>query len=211
MMSHYGPIILSTLGFSEKTSLLLNGFTGLVKVCFGAVALFFLLDTLGRRKLILAGSITIVITQFYVGTYTLLTHPTNQRPSAWSYSALVALYLYAGAFAASWNYYPYILTAEMFPTRLRAFAVAVISIVQLAIHLAFAWLVPVMIARLKFASFYFWGGLTAVNTVLFFVFFPETKGFPLEKIELLFEGSLWARKARRDAEKRLDEEKGCAD
>lgn len=34
---------------------------------------------------------------------------------------------------------------------------------------------------------------------------PETKGFPLEKMDLIFTGSAWAPKARRDAEKLLAE------
>lgn len=59
---------------------------------------------------------------------------------------------------------------------------------------------PYMISGIKFGTFYFFGGCTLVALAFACLFVPETKGVPLEKMDLLFgEGvSVLATRARRN-------------
>lgn len=73
-------------------------------------------------------------------------------------------------------------------------------------HFVVAYSIPYMIKDLKYGTFFLFGATTLLSAVIVFIWVPETKSFPLEKMNLIFEGPRWARSARKDAERQLAEE-----
>lgn len=48
---------------------------------------------------------------------------------------------------------------------------------------------PLMLQDMKYGTFLFFGSLTAVGCLFVVFCLPETQGVPLERIDMLFEGS----------------------
>lgn len=73
-------------------------------------------------------------------------------------------------------------------------------------HFVVAYSIPYMIKNLRYGTFFLFGTTTLLSAVIVFIWVPETKSFPLEKMNLIFDGSRCARTARKDAETSLAEE-----
>lgn len=97
VLALYGPLILKSIGFPHVSEgLLYTGLYGVVKVVVTVIFTLFLIDTWGRRKTILAGSVLICIAQFYLGGYSAIsksfTEPSERGVGA--YIALAMLYVW---------------------------------------------------------------------------------------------------------------------
>ncbi|CAK4030967.1 mfs quinate transporter [Lecanosticta acicola] len=209
LLSLYGPLLLVKVGFVKKSeALFFTGFYGVVKVVVTAIFTLFLIDSWGRRKTVLTGTVFVFVAQFYLGTFSGVSKSFEHTPprDAALWLALVAIYVWTAAYAAAWAWFPSVFASEIFPTHLRAMALMCINVVGWIMHFVVAYSTPYMIEHLKWGTFIFFGCLGVLSTVVVFVWVPETSSIPLEKTGLLFEGSKWARKARKDAERKLEEE-----
>lgn len=71
--------------------------------------------------------------------------------------------------------------------------------------------VPYMIKGIKYGIFFFFGACILASGVTVFFFYPETKGFKLEEMHLIWNGSIWARKARAEGERLREELQNATD
>ncbi|KAJ3519529.1 hypothetical protein NM208_g14093 [Fusarium decemcellulare] len=121
-LNYFTPVIFESIGFEgTSTMLLATGVYGLVKAAVTLVFIFWAVDTWGRRKALITGSLIIFFCFFYLGTYSKLSRSFDggAERDGGAYAAIVLIYLYAAAFAMSWNAMPWIFAAEVFPTRIR--------------------------------------------------------------------------------------------
>lgn len=82
-------------------------------------------------------------------------------------------------------------------------------VTQWVMQFVIIYSVPYMMDSIKFGTFYFFGGCLFVSTIVVYCFVPETKAFPLEKAHLIFQSTIWAPKARKNAERLLVEERAA--
>lgn len=125
---YYSNTIWESVGFSEsqafQTSLITTG----INVAFTVVAIA-LVDRVGRKPLLLVGSVGMVVTLATL-TWVFGTAATNAdgQPvlaDGPDVIALVAFNAYVAFFAATWGPVVWVLLGEMFPNRIRATALAV--------------------------------------------------------------------------------------
>lgn len=172
---YYAPHIFQTLGFAPGTAALAATFgLGIVNFVATLVALR-VVDSGGRRPLMLWGSAVMVLGLALVVLAALY---------EWSWAGLIGLGLYIMAFAVSLGPMPYVLMSELFPSAIREQGIAAAS--------AVSWLFNALIA-FTFLSLVDAIGLAAtiglfmlVCLASFFiclVFLPETRRVPLERIE----------------------------
>lgn len=172
---YYAPHIFQTLGFAPGTAALAATFgLGFVNFVATLVALR-VVDSGGRRPLMLWGSAVMVLGLALVVLAALY---------EWSWAGLIGLGLYIMAFAISLGPMPYVLMSELFPSAIREQGIAAAS--------AISWLFNALIA-FTFLSLVDAIGLAAtiglfllVCLASFFiclVFLPETRRVPLERIE----------------------------
>ncbi|MFL5586927.1 MAG: sugar porter family MFS transporter [Ktedonobacteraceae bacterium] len=179
---YYAPIIFQEAGVSSaNTAILATSLIGVVNVIFTVVASL-IIDKFGRRPLLLWGAVVMTVSLVALGAIFAI------GPNKAGYFILLVLCLYIAAFALSFGPIFGLMSAEIFPTRVRAVGSGISTFANWVANL----LVSVTFLSLVNAlgqSGTFW--LYAVMGVLAFVFcqrlVPETKGKSLEQIEYYWE------------------------
>lgn len=173
---NYAPSILAKLGIAGSNPLLQTVFIGLANLIFTVIALW-LVDKFGRKTLLVCGCFGCTASLAYL-TYAY----SVADPS--SIGVLAAILAYIGFFALSLSPLMFVVTSEMYPSRIRGTAMAFST----GISWACAFLV---------VQFYPWMETTLGTNVAFGIFatlclaaglfiwflIPETKGKSLEAIE----------------------------
>ncbi len=183
---YYGEVLWKAAGATEQWALRINILTGLVNILATLPAIA-LIDRVGRKPLLLAGSIGMAVTlgamAAVFGTAgvgpdgkPLLTHGA-------AVAGLLAANLYIVAFAMSWGPVMWVLLGEMFPNRMRGAALAVSGASNWAANFA------VTVTFLPLLSAVGLGGAYAVYALAAAVSLPfvwaavrETKGMTLEQM-----------------------------
>lgn len=185
---YYSTTLWKSVGFGEENSFAISVFTSIVNVAVTVVAIL-LVDRVGRRPILLIGSIGMTVT---LGVMALAFSTATGSGSnvvlggAWGPVALVAANLFVVAFGMSWGPIVWVLLGEIFPNRIRAKALGIGAMAQ--------WIANFLIT-VSFPSMSSWSlpityGMYALFAFLslIFVFFkiPETRGLSLEEAETLF-------------------------
>ncbi len=188
---YYAPTIFQQAGFSSASSAILaTSVVGIVNVLATIVAIL-LVDRLGRRMLLLGGSIIMVVALVMLSI--IFAHNSGHIGGL----TLIALIVYILAFALSFGPVFWLMSAEIFPTRVRAPGASISSFANWAANLLVSITFLSLIGALGAPST-FW--LYASFGVLAFIFswllVPETKGRSLEQIERYWEnGRHWDKAA----------------
>jgi SP family sugar:H+ symporter-like MFS transporter len=124
---YFGEYLWAAAGFSEQNGLLINVTLGAVLVISTLVSMV-LVDRIGRRPLLLAGSALmsstlIILTAVFI--FSAHSHGVLAMTSAEAKLTLMAEHLFIFAFGVSWGPVVWVLLGEMFPNRIRAPALAV--------------------------------------------------------------------------------------
>lgn len=176
---YYAPTIIKSTGIGVSTSILATVGIGVVNVLFTFVAIW-LIDKLGRKKLLLYGLIGMTIGTAVLGWSFI----QSEISGAFAWLTLGSMLLYVASFAASFGPVLWVMLPELFPLHIRGSAVGVSSLSNWAANFAIALLFPVLVAALGQTSV-FWGlGVICIISMVFIYFIvPETMGRSLEAIE----------------------------
>lgn len=173
---NYAPEILRQTGIGGDAALMQAVYVGLVNFLFTVIAVW-LVDRLGRKKLLLWGCAGLVVSLAY------LTWAFAQ-PQPDSLGILAALLVYIACFALSLSPLMFVVTAEIYPSAIRGTAMALSTGISWACAFLVVQFFPVMLecfgAAVVFAGF---GVLCLAAWVFIYVWIPETKGRSLEEIE----------------------------
>jgi SP family sugar:H+ symporter-like MFS transporter len=168
---------------------MISVFTGLLNIGVTIVAIS-LVDRVGRRPLLMIGSIGMAVT---LGTMALafsqatVTSTGPDLEGAWGPIALVAANLFVVSFGMSWGPLVWVLLGEIFPNSIRAKALGVAAGAQWVANFLVSWSFPTLSAwslpitygtYAVFAALSFWFVLSIV---------PETKGTSLEDADELLD------------------------
>ena len=154
----------------------------------------FLVDRLGRRKLLLSGSLVMFLMLVLVGAYVKY-FPTNnnafvhyiQKHSVYTWLAFAGTLTFIAMFSLGWGPIPWLLMSELFPMKTRAVATGTVT--------CFNWLF-VFITTVSFSHIikisgisgilWIFAGITLVGFFFTLFFVPETRGRPLEDVAEMF-------------------------
>ncbi|HZR94091.1 MAG TPA: sugar porter family MFS transporter [Gaiellaceae bacterium] len=176
---YYAPTILKFAGQQNTGALTQSVFIGCTNVFFTIVAIL-LLDKLGRRFFLVAG--TTILTIALVGLGVFFQSKSLQASVGWL--ALVCLLVYIMGFAIGLGPVFWLMISEIFPLQMRGPAMAVCTMFNwgfnFLISYTFLTLTDVLTKQGAFWLYAFFG----VCAVAFFVtFVPETKDRSLEQIQ----------------------------
>ncbi len=185
---YYSTTLWRSVGFQESDSLFISVVTSITNVLVTIVAIA-LVDRIGRRPILLAGSIGMAVSLGTMAIAFSTASGTGTEVSlhgAWGPIALIAANVFVIAFGASWGPLVWVLLGEIFPNRIRAKALGVAAMAQWIANFLITVSFPVM-AGLSLPLTY---GMYALFALLSFVFvltkIPETNGMSLEEAETLF-------------------------
>ncbi len=128
-INYYSPTVFKSIGITgTNTSLLTTGVFGVVKTVITLLWLFYLIDRLGRRNLLIYGAIGGSVCMWYIGGYIAVSDPASApkdaKLSSGGISAMVFFYLWTAVYTPSWNGTPWVLNSEMFDQNVRTLAQA---------------------------------------------------------------------------------------
>jgi SP family sugar:H+ symporter-like MFS transporter len=184
---YYGAVLWQSAGFSESDALLINVISGAVSIGACLVATF-LIDRIGRKPLLMTGSIGMAITLStlaIVFANALVQEGGNlDLTGSAGPIALVAANLYVIFFNMSWGPVMWVMLGEMFPNQIRGSGLAVSGLAQWGSNFAITMTFPILLAGIGLGGAY---GLYAAFAVISIVFIAkfvyETKGIELENME----------------------------
>lgn len=182
---YYSSVLWQAVGFSERSSLAITVITGVTNIVTTLVAIA-TVDRVGRRPLLIAGSIGMTLT---LGAMAAVFGAAGEDAAgnpvltgAAGPAALLAANLYVFSFGASWGPVTWVLLGEMFENRIRALALSIAAAAQwLANFLVSATFPALKVAGLGIA-YGLYTAAAAASLVFVVAFIPETKGKELEEM-----------------------------
>ncbi|KAI8659994.1 MFS quinate transporter QutD [Fusarium sp. Ph1] len=188
--NYYSPRIFRSLGVvGTNTGLFATGIFGVVKTITALVSLIFLVDFLGRKTLLLSGSIIMTISNFFLGAYIKIAKPsgtgTGQIDGA-GIAACAFIYIYVIGFVSSFAGVPFILASECAPISVRALSATLGAATQWIMNLVVTKATPYMMTDLGYGTFFFFGSCIFLGGFYVWLFVPETKGVSLEHMAAVF-------------------------
>ncbi|TQN74750.1 putative quinate permease [Colletotrichum shisoi] len=198
----YAPDLFKILGIEgQNESLLITAVFGVVKLTAAILCALFLVDVIGRKRALLTGITLQAIAMIYVAAF--LTHvpllgvdESFKLPDhlvGVSKGAIAMIYVSGFGWALGWNSMQYLLTAELFPLRVRALATSWAMTLHFANQYGNSRAVPNMLASTSvggispMGTFWSFAAITLIGGAWVWFFVPETSGRALESMDRLFE------------------------
>ena len=176
---YYGPSIFENAGLSGGDSLFYQVLVGLVNTLTSVLALV-IFDKIGRKKLVYYGVSGMVISLILIATYFIY-------GESWGISSiflLVFFLFYVFCCAVSICAVVFVLLSEMYPTRVRGFAMSIAGFALWIGTYLIGQLTPWMLQNLTPAGTFILFAIMCVPYMLIvWKLVPETTGKSLEEIE----------------------------
>ncbi|MBW4423052.1 MAG: sugar porter family MFS transporter [Nostoc desertorum CM1-VF14] len=184
---YYSNILWQAIGFSEKDSLLITMITGIINIVTTCIAIAYV-DKIGRKPLLLLGSIGMTIT---LGTLTVVFNNTfiasdTGNPTLTGSQGIIALLaanLYVVCFGFSWGPIVWVLLGEMFNNKIRAAALSFATAVQWIANFIVSTSFLPLVKSLGLGFTYGFYTIASATSIFFVAFLlRETKGKELEEM-----------------------------
>jgi hypothetical protein len=197
----YAVNLFALLGITgTNEALLATAIFGIVKLVAAVICALFLVDVIGRKRSLLIGITLQAIAMIYVagfltaipqlGTVKNFVLPKSQKGA--STGAIVMIYISGIGWALGWNSMQYLLTAELFPLRIRAVSTSIVMCFHFANQYGNSRAVPNMLLPSATGginpsgTFWFFTVITIFGGVWVWFTLPETAGRDLESMDRLF-------------------------
>jgi sugar porter (SP) family MFS transporter len=184
---YYSTELWGAVGFAQSDALAISVATGVLNILVTLVAIA-LVDRIGRRPLLLAGSILMAVS---LATMALAfgQGPAGRLEGAWGPIALVAANLFVVGFGASWGPLVWVLLGEIFPNAIRAKALGLAAAAQWIANFAVTLTFPPLSAASLPLTYGLYAGFAALSFLFVLRLVPETKGMRLEDADTLLKPS----------------------
>jgi len=171
---YYSNFIFASAGFSAVSGAVQTVLVGLVNLLATMLGMS-LIDKLGRKTLLLIGSVGMVVT--LSGVAFIFFRNANQDYLVW------LLMFYILFFAISQGSVIWVYIAEVFPNRVRSKGQSLGASAHWISAAVITLVFPVVAKRSGGAPFAFFAAMMLIQFVLVLFVFPETKGRSLEEIQ----------------------------
>jgi sugar porter (SP) family MFS transporter len=154
----------------------------------------FVVETWGRRKLLLVGAIGMAICQMVIAIFATVAadgNTTMQHVTSKILIAFVSCFVFF--YAASWGPVCWVVTAEIYPLKIRAKAMSVSTASNWLLNFGIAYGTPYMVsegegyADLGPRVFYVWGAFCILAAIFVYYMVYETSKISLEQIDEMYE------------------------
>lgn len=173
---YYAPRIFQMVGYAQNSALLQSVSVGITLFVFTLLGMF-LVDRVGRKKLLLIGSVGMV---FFLGMVAKTVFNTTNG-SVWM---LIYLSGFIAFFSFSQGTVIWVFISEIFPNSVRAKGQTLGSLTHWTTAVIISWMFPALAECSGGGwAFAFFSVAMAIQFFIVWKFFPETKGKSLEEIQ----------------------------
>src|SRR3712207_1079144 len=180
---YYGTQVLTVAGFSASAALIANVANGVLAVVGSAVCLFFLMDRVPRRTLIIGGFIATTT------CHALIVLSSYLLPEGLTKAFVILFFMVMFVFCMqlALNVPVWVVISEMFPLRLRGLGMGVSILCLWVANAIIAFLFPIVVEAVGIeGAFLVFVVLGLIAIAFLKVFLPETKDRSLEELEERF-------------------------
>ncbi|KAK9417662.1 putative Major facilitator superfamily (MFS) profile domain-containing protein [Seiridium unicorne] len=198
----YAPDLFKLLGITgQNESLLVTAVFGIIKLCAAVLCALFLVDVIGRKRALLLGITFQAIAMLYIAGFLTAVpelgvvddYVLPAAKGGASRGAVAMIYLSGFGWALGWNSMQYLLTAELFPLRIRAVSTSFVMMLHFVNQYGNSRAVPNMLLPdghggiSPKGTFWFFAVVTIIGGVWVWFSIPETSGRSLESMNRLFD------------------------
>ncbi|KAK4193286.1 general substrate transporter [Podospora australis] len=155
----------------------------------------FVVESWGRRRLLIVGSIGMAICQLLIASFATATGDSNQPVQNQILIIFVAIYIFF--FAASWGPVVWVVTAEIYPLKVRAKSMSVSTASNWLLNFGIAYGTPYLVNTsskgkgeteyLGSRVFFVWGAFCILSIAFVWCMVYETSKISLEQIDEMYE------------------------
>jgi len=182
---YYSPTLFETLGLDVELRLKMSGIMNMCQLV-GVSISFLFIDKVGRRPLLLFGSVMMTVCHLSVAIL------IRQYSSDWAHHTSAGwagvgfLLLYMVVFGVSWGPVPWAMPSEIFPSSLRAKGVAVSTMSNWINNFIIGLVTPPLIEKTHEGAFFFFAFNSMLSWVFVWFIVPETAYRSLEEMDQVF-------------------------
>jgi sugar porter (SP) family MFS transporter len=189
-INYYSPTVFQSLGITgTNTGFLTTGIFGVVKTVLTIIWLLYLIDRLGRRRLLMGGALGGSLCMWFIGAYIKVAgvNTSKGKLSSAGIAAIFFFYLWTAFYTPSWNGTPWVINSEMFDSSVRPLGQASASANNWFWNFIVSRFTPQMFLTMKYGVYFFFASLMLLSVPFVYFLIPETKSVPLEAMGRLFE------------------------
>lgn len=175
---YYAPRIFADMGYDVSGAMFQTVIMGIVNFIFVFIALL-LVDKVGRRILMLVGSVGMAVGMFGVAFMS--------SAEQMGVGGLVFILIFVAFYNLSFGPLMWVLASELFPTRIRGQVMAITVSVNWFSNLLISSTFPSMLEFSSSLTYSFYGVFCLLAIIFVWKLVPETKGKTLEEIESYWE------------------------
>jgi sugar porter (SP) family MFS transporter len=149
------------------------------------------IESWGRRKLLMIGSVGMSVCQLLIASFSAAAGSNLQAEAQTILIVFCAIFIFF--FAASWGPVPWVITAEIYPLKVRAKANSISTASNWLLNFAIAYSTPFMVgegegsANIGPKIFFVWGAFCIVGILFVWCMVYETSKISLEQIDEMYE------------------------
>ncbi|PWN33099.1 general substrate transporter [Meira miltonrushii] len=190
-INYYSPTVFSSLGITgANTGLLTTGIFGVIKTCGAIVWILFLIDNLGRRRILMTGASICSMAMLAIAIYIAVAKPADHAGEGLTdvgRFALACFYIWTLGYGCTWNGTPWVIGSEIFPQQSRTLGMACMAASNWLYNFAISMGTPRAFLNIGWGFYLIFCVVTLISIPYVFFLLPETKGVPLEHMDRLFE------------------------
>ncbi|SJX65845.1 probable quinate permease [Sporisorium reilianum f. sp. reilianum] len=190
-VNYYSPSVFSSLGIAgTNTGLLTTGCFGVLKSIGSVVFILFLVETVGRRRLLMISSSGGAFAMYYIAAYIAIAKPALHKKSSIDgpgASALAFFYIWTCFYSFGWNPLPWVYGSEAFDNTSRPVAQIFMAASNWLYNFVISQATPHMFKSMSWGVYAFFASCMVLSVVWVYFLMPETKGIPTEEMDNLHE------------------------
>ncbi|KAG1880212.1 general substrate transporter [Suillus subluteus] len=179
LITYYATILFQRLGLSDVTSRLIAAANG-TEYFFASIIAIFIIDRIGRRKLMLFGAVGQCITMILLAVLGSVRGTGAQVVSA------VLLFVFNSFFAIGWLGMTWLYPAEIVGLEIRAPANALSTSSNWIFNFVVVMVTGPSFNNISWGTYIVFAALNAFIIPVVYFFFPETAGRSLEDMDVVF-------------------------
>ncbi|KAF1944883.1 hypothetical protein EJ02DRAFT_431991 [Clathrospora elynae] len=179
VISYYAPLVFEEAGWYGRQAILMTGINAITYL-LSTIPPWYIVDTLGRRKILLSGALMMVVSLSAISYFIFLQAPWTPN------LVVIFVMIYNAAFGYSWGPIPWLYPPEILPMSIRAKGASLST----ATNWAFNWLVgemtPILQEHIQWRLYLIHAFFCAASFVIVYFIYPETANVRLEDMNSLF-------------------------